>query len=47
MLTESKNIDIGTSVNTIYFTNRCNLACTYCYEVLDVRLISKQLATLF
>jgi sulfatase maturation enzyme AslB (radical SAM superfamily) len=43
MLTESKNIDIGTSVNTIYFTNRCNLACTYCYEVLDGR--PKQIMT--
>mgnify|MGYP001221651791 CR=1 FL=1 len=31
----SKEIDFGTSVNTLYFTNRCNLACTYCYEVLD------------
>jgi len=22
----------GSAVNVIYFTNKCNLACTYCYE---------------
>jgi sulfatase maturation enzyme AslB (radical SAM superfamily) len=27
----------GTGVNVIYFTNRCNLACTYCYEDLAKR----------
>lgn len=27
----------GSSVNTIYFTNKCNLACTYCYEDLANR----------
>ena len=24
-----------TAVNVLYFTNQCNLACTYCYEVLE------------
>ncbi|MFZ9615195.1 MAG: radical SAM protein [Fluviibacter sp.] len=27
----------GTGVNVLYFTNKCNLACTYCYEDLDGR----------
>lgn len=27
----------GTGVNVLYFTNRCNLACTYCYEDLEGR----------
>lgn len=27
----------NTGVNVIYFTNRCNLACTYCYEDLKDR----------
>jgi len=27
----------GTGVNVIYFTNQCNLACTYCYEDLSGR----------
>lgn len=33
----AKSVDEGTAINTLYFTNRCNLACTYCYEVLDGR----------
>ena len=27
----------GSAVNVIYFTNKCNLACTYCYEDLESR----------
>jgi sulfatase maturation enzyme AslB (radical SAM superfamily) len=27
----------GTGVNVLYFTNKCNLACTYCYEDLEGR----------
>lgn len=27
----------NSGVNVLYFTNRCNLACTYCYESLDGR----------
>ena len=27
----------GSGVNVIYFTNKCNLACTYCYEDLPGR----------
>ena len=27
----------GAAVNVIYFTNKCNLACTYCYEDLANR----------
>jgi len=27
----------GSAVNVIYFTNICNLACTYCYEDLESR----------
>jgi len=27
----------NSGVNVIYFTNRCNLACTYCYEELSKR----------
>jgi uncharacterized protein len=27
----------GSAVNVIYFTNKCNLACTYCYEDLPGR----------
>ena len=35
----------GTGVNVLYFTNRCNLACTYCYEDLMGRpeqILSKE-----
>lgn len=32
-----KPIKKGSAVNTIYFTNKCNLACTYCYEDLANR----------
>lgn len=32
-----KPIVEGSGVNVIYFTNRCNLACTYCYEDLEGR----------
>lgn len=28
---------LGSAVNVIYFTNKCNLACTYCYEDLANR----------
>jgi len=28
---------VGSGVNVIYFTNKCNLACTYCYEDLPGR----------
>lgn len=38
-----KTVDLGTAINTLYFTNRCNLACTYCYEVLEGR--PKQIMT--
>jgi sulfatase maturation enzyme AslB (radical SAM superfamily) len=27
----------GSAVNVLYFTNKCNLACTYCYEDLPGR----------
>lgn len=33
----SKPIQENSGVNVIYFTNRCNLACTYCYEDLKGR----------
>lgn len=36
-LNNSKPIIENTGVNVIYFTNRCNLACTYCYEDLKDR----------
>lgn len=29
---DTKPIIENSGVNVIYFTNRCNLACTYCYE---------------
>jgi sulfatase maturation enzyme AslB (radical SAM superfamily) len=32
-----KPIVEGSGVNVIYFTNKCNLACTYCYEDLEGR----------
>lgn len=32
-----KPVQIGHGVNVIYFTNKCNLACTYCYEDLEGR----------
>jgi sulfatase maturation enzyme AslB (radical SAM superfamily) len=35
----------GSGVNVLYFTNKCNLACTYCYEDLPGRppqILSKQ-----
>lgn len=33
----SKPVPVGSAVNVIYFTNKCNLACTYCYEDLAKR----------
>lgn len=33
----NKRIQENSGVNVIYFTNRCNLACTYCYEDLKDR----------
>jgi len=32
-----KHVHPGSAVNVIYFTNKCNLACTYCYEDLADR----------
>lgn len=35
----------GSAVNVLYFTNKCNLACTYCYEDLPGRplqILSKE-----
>lgn len=35
----------GSGVNVLYFTNKCNLACTYCYEDLPGRppqILSKE-----
>lgn len=32
-----KPIISGSGVNVLYFTNKCNLACTYCYEDLPGR----------
>jgi sulfatase maturation enzyme AslB (radical SAM superfamily) len=32
-----KRIQENSGVNVIYFTNKCNLACTYCYEDLKDR----------
>lgn len=32
-----KNVVNNSAVNILYFTNRCNLACTYCYEDLKGR----------
>ena len=34
---ETKPIQKSGAVNVIYFTNKCNLACTYCYEDLANR----------
>jgi len=33
----NKPTPVGSGVNVIYFTNKCNLACTYCYEDLPGR----------
>lgn len=33
----NKPVTPGSAVNVIYFTNKCNLACTYCYEDLANR----------
>lgn len=32
-----KPVYAGSAVNVLYFTNKCNLACTYCYEDLPGR----------
>jgi sulfatase maturation enzyme AslB (radical SAM superfamily) len=32
-----KPAPVGSAVNVLYFTNKCNLACTYCYEDLPGR----------
>ncbi len=32
-----KPVPAGSGVNVLYFTNKCNLACTYCYEDLPGR----------
>jgi len=32
-----KPTPVGSGVNVLYFTNKCNLACTYCYEDLPGR----------
>ena len=32
-----KPVPEGSGVNVLYFTNKCNLACTYCYEDLPGR----------
>ena len=32
-----KPVPEGSAVNVLYFTNKCNLACTYCYEDLPGR----------
>jgi sulfatase maturation enzyme AslB (radical SAM superfamily) len=32
-----KPVPVGSGVNVLYFTNKCNLACTYCYEDLPGR----------
>jgi len=32
-----KPVPSGSGVNVLYFTNKCNLACTYCYEDLPGR----------
>ena len=32
-----KPVDSQSAVNVLYFTNKCNLACTYCYEDLPGR----------
>ena len=40
-----KPVPKGSAVNVIYFTNKCNLACTYCYEDLANRppqILSRQ-----
>lgn len=33
----NKPVTKGSGVNVLYFTNKCNLACTYCYEDLPGR----------
>lgn len=33
----AKPVTTGSGVNVLYFTNKCNLACTYCYEDLPGR----------
>lgn len=33
----NKPTPTGSGVNVLYFTNKCNLACTYCYEDLPGR----------
>lgn len=33
----NKPLSVGSAVNVLYFTNKCNLACTYCYEDLANR----------
>lgn len=41
----SKPAPAGSAVNVLYFTNKCNLACTYCYEDLPGRppqILSKE-----
>jgi sulfatase maturation enzyme AslB (radical SAM superfamily) len=38
-----KPIVENSAVNVIYFTNRCNLACTYCYE--DLKNKEKEILT--
>ena len=41
----NKPIISGSGVNVLYFTNKCNLACTYCYEDLPGRppqILSKE-----
>lgn len=35
--TTEKPVPEGSGVNVLYFTNKCNLACTYCYEDLPGR----------
>lgn len=40
-----KPVHDGSAVNVLYFTNKCNLACTYCYEDLPGRppqILSKE-----
>ena len=40
-----KPVHEGSAVNVLYFTNKCNLACTYCYEDLPGRppqILSKE-----
>lgn len=37
MNTSNKPVQTGYGVNVMYLTNKCNLACTYCYEDLSGR----------